>query len=165
MFDDHRPFEGENYRFFESEGRIDFFRAYRGGDSKSKAAPRSGGGEEGFALQPVVDLMKRLIAEYTITGKRIGQRLDARLLHSVVDALRRESLGELDPIGGFQGKNATEQFLAESLYGELLEIPLLMPRPGSSCRASFLRSDEWRICLKLLAESLPDIATRESHRN
>jgi hypothetical protein len=155
---------GKNYRFFRPEGPIDFFRAHSK-SANSDPALNLEDKEPSDAILAVVKKMKALVGEYTATAERVGTDLGAHLLSKVLDALQRESTGEHKPLEIIEGENATEQFLSESLYNELLEVPVVVRLSGSCNCASFPNSKDWKICLKLLADSLPESTKFNSYAN
>ena len=98
-------------------------------------------------IQVVIKKVGRLIREHLETAERVNANIDQATLLSIVDRLKREALGNEPPLGESTDMTATERFLAESLYDEILEIP--------ESRAPLLAPAEWEACLEILAESIP----------
>lgn len=155
----------KNYRFLRQGGSIDFFRAYRKRTPALTNASLPADAERRRVILQVFGKLERLVDEYTVTARRVDTPLDVGILRRVVDALQRESLGDPAPLDGLQASNATEQFLAESLYGELLEVPVLIPQLESGEGCNFLSSGDWRCCLDLLAKSILTHSTSNPYAN
>ncbi len=142
---------GDDSFLFRREGHIDFFRVYRcrshldGEKLVSVLEPHE-------TMQEVLEQASCLIREYHGTAKRVGAVMDEALVLKVVEALRRESQGDTQPLAEISDEELTEQFLAESLYREILELPLESVCSIREGLRPLLTPENWRVCLDLLAE-------------
>ncbi len=105
-------------------------------------------------IQTVAGQVGRLIQEYMETAERIGAKIDQRLLSKIVEGLKREPLGNQNPLVEISDVTATERFLAESLYSEILEVSRVTGGTSGD-DAPLLAPEEWQACLEILADSIP----------
>ncbi|MDF1826613.1 MAG: hypothetical protein P1U68_18360 [Verrucomicrobiales bacterium] len=156
MSDDDPIFEQDgtkrNDRVFRREGHLDFFQTHGKRRLEAKPVSAPGEGEASGDILAIVEQMKGLVEAYAETAQRVGKSFDGHVLRRVVDALQRESFGERDPLESLKEGDATEQFLTQSLYGELLEVPV----PLSGNGPSTLGHDDWTICLDFLIDAFSE---------
>lgn len=147
-----RPRDG----FFPArkERTVDFFRAYRCRMNTPEPRELISELQDDEELELLINRATRLIREYRITAKRVGVELDHALVGKVLEGLQRESLGDLQPTMEFYDVAPTERFLAESLYSEILELPLSGTVASTPWHRPRLTSERWRYCLEQLAESI-----------
>ena len=114
---------------------------------------------------PAAKQILALINEYRGTARRVGANLDDDLVLKVVNAALRESAGVPLPLREICSEQPTERFLAESLFNEILEVPVSGVPLVRGSKPDLISLDEWRYCLKEVAESLTEIRVEYLYEN
>ena len=103
-----------------SKWRFDPFRAER--ESITQRAGTLHLNQKSKRIQTVIRQISSLVREYTETAERVGSSLDQALLLKIFEGLQREPLGNQRPLDEISDITATQRFLVESLYNEILEV-------------------------------------------
>lgn len=143
---------GDDFSLSHREGPIDFFRNYRPRNSPEIDELLSEV-EADEVMHEVIGRVTRLIREYEVTAARVGVELDEALVQKVLDALKRETSGEPQPLLELPNENPTKQFLTQSLYEEILELPMHSDCPSARNQQTRMTTDAWLACLDHLAGS------------
>ncbi|NCF87894.1 MAG: hypothetical protein GWQ08_20615 [Verrucomicrobiaceae bacterium] len=110
----------ESFYIRPSKWRFDLVRA------KRERINQKGGTldlpEKSKRIQTVIRQIGQLISEYTETAERVGAGLDQALLLKIFEEFQREPLGNQRPLVEISDITATQRFLAEALYSEILQV-------------------------------------------